>query len=86
MYRFEFGGQTRVTATFDAAITPAARVKAPDGTVTTPTPTATGEAENQYYLDITRNQAGTWSVRIYDAGGIASADEQFVVDADPTAA
>lgn len=84
MYRFQYGGQTRVIATFDDTVTVAARVKDPAGTVTTPTPTATGVA-NQYRLDITRNLAGTWSVRIYDSGGTASADEQFVVEADPTA-
>lgn len=82
--RFEYGGQTRVTATFDGSVAPAARVKAPDKTITTPTPEPTG-TPNQYRFDIPRDQVGTWAVRVYDEGGSASTDALFYVEPDPTA-
>ncbi len=80
---YQYGGQTAVTVTFDAAVTPAARVLSPTGALTRPTPVGTGVA-NQYRIYVERRTAGTWTARVYDVYGTASVDVLWYVLPDPT--
>jgi uncharacterized protein YfaS (alpha-2-macroglobulin family) len=79
------GELVRARATFtDAAGTKVdptlvtARVRAPDGTLTTPA--ATKDATGEYHLDIDAGAEGTWHYRFEGTGAHqAAAEAQFTV-------
>ena len=87
MNYYDIGDLVRLSATFTdlagAPVSPSAvvlRVKAPDGTVSTPTPTNDGIGVYRHDLAVT--QAGLWCYRWEGTGAVTAAGERtFMVRA-----
>lgn len=80
---YDKGQAVRCECTFDVdgtLIDPTsvtAKVKAPDGTETTPT--VTNPSTGVYRAEVTADQSGTWYYRFESTGGVSAEERFFLV-------